>query len=201
MSADAEPDPRLERVAAFLGFLEEARERLKSPVSEQSPVVQRIRRVVEEHDVDARGRSRMYQKFESAIYDDARAIATLWPLFDAHERGQLRRFAELVSIEIAGLTGDRHPRSVFDRSLLGIGALVLGTVTIWWTLARTFAGDGAGILPEEARYPRVEGTIWLVGLIVVLWYILKTVRNRRQVAVLATIGRALSIYLDDDGSS
>ncbi len=42
----------------------------------------------------------------------------------------------------------------------------------------------------------VTGTAWIVGMFVVLWYILKTARNRAQVASLSSINRALALYLE-----
>ncbi len=42
---------------------------------------------------------------------------------------------------------------------------------------------------------RIAGLVWIVGLFVVLWFILKTMRNNRQVAFLASVARALDLYL------
>jgi hypothetical protein len=115
-------DARIERIGAFLGFLEQARLELRrNRVSERSETVTRIRAAVEEHYVDDQNRPAMYQKFESALYDDAPAFATLWPFFRRYELDDLRRFEHLLGMELAGLTGDRHPRSIFARSPFGVG--------------------------------------------------------------------------------
>ncbi len=58
------------------------------------------------------------------MYDDARQVVTLWKYFDTCDRDNLVAFQQLLCIEQQGLTGDRHPRRVFDRSPFGICALL-----------------------------------------------------------------------------
>ena len=164
-------------------------------MSQDTPDVRLIRGAIEEHYVDDQGKPAMYQRFESALYDDSRSILTLWRFFDGFERQQLRDFQQLTSLELHGLTGDRHPRKVFDRSPFGIAALIVGTITIWMTFLRTYTGDDLSELLELIRFNWIAGLVWIVGLFVVLWFILKTVRNNRQVAFLASISRALDLYL------
>ena len=43
-------------------------------------------------------------------------MVTLWRFFDSYDRSTLKRYQQLVKLEQKGLTGDRHPRKVFDRS-------------------------------------------------------------------------------------
>lgn len=183
-------------IAAYLNFLQRARDRLADDlVSQESPDVRVVRAALEEHYVDDQGKPAMYQKFESALYDDARSIFTLWRFFDDYQPGELRSFRHLTSLELGGLTGDRHPRKVFDRSPFGIAALVVGTITIWMTFLRTYTGEDLSELLELIRFNWIVGLVWIVGLFVVLWFILKTVRNNRQVAFLASVARALDLYL------
>ena len=198
--------PTAERETAlngFLTFLLEAKTVLKQNMtSAQHPKVEQIRAPLEEHYVDDQGKPAMYQRFESAIYDDARSMVTLWAFFESYSLQQLRSFQVLVQMELDGLNGDRHPRKVFDRSPFGIAAIVVGTITIWMTILRTYTGDDLSIFLEAIRFNSIAGVIWIVGLFVVLWFILKTVRNNHQVAFLSTIGRALELYLNDEiGSS
>ncbi|EMI54786.1 hypothetical protein, partial [Rhodopirellula sallentina] len=121
---------RAARIASFLQFIHDASEHLKqAKASPDHPSVQTIRAAVEEHNIDDQGKPAMYQRFESALYDDAPSLVTLWSFFDTYPTQQLRSFQQLVALEIAGLTGDRHPRKVFDRSPFGIVALVVGTIT------------------------------------------------------------------------
>ncbi len=193
-------DARIERIGAFLGFLEQARLELRrNRVSERSETVTRIRAAVEEHYVDDQNRPAMYQKFESALYDDAPAFATLWPFFRRYELDDLRRFEHLLGMELAGLTGDRHPRSIFARSPFGVAALVVGTLSVWWAVIKTVSDeDMMSVFLSDLVLANawVTGTAWIVGMFVVLWYILKTARNRAQVASLSSINRALALYLE-----
>ncbi|EMI57860.1 hypothetical protein [Rhodopirellula sallentina] len=64
------------------------------------------------------------------------------------------------------------------------------------TFLRTYTGDDLSDLLELIRFNSIAGTLWIVGLFLVVWYILKTHRNNVQVALLSSIDRALSIYLD-----
>lgn len=137
----------------------------------------------------------MYQKIESAIYDDAPELVTLWRFFSRYKDDRLRIFQKMARLEYDGLTGDCHPRKVFDRSPFGIVALVLGTLTIWMTVLRNYAGENFGWI-EPIKFNWFAGTMWVVGLFLVLWYILKTIRNNKQAAVLASVNRALELYLD-----
>jgi hypothetical protein len=193
-------DARIERIGAFLGFLEQARLELRrNRVSERSETVTRIRAAVEEHYVDDQNRPAMYQKFESAFYDDAPAFATLWPFFRRYELDDLRRFEHLLGMELAGLTGDRHPRSIFARSPFGVAALVVGTLSVWWAVIKTVSDeDMMSVFLSDLVLANawVTGGAWIVGMFVVLWYILKTARNRAQVASLSSINRALALYLE-----
>ncbi len=144
----------------------------------------------------------MYQRFESSHYDDARQVVTLWKFFAGYNVDRLVTFQKLLHIEHEGLTGDRHPRKIFDRSPFGICALVVGTVTIWMTVLRTFTGEDLSELLKLIRFNWVAGTIWIVGLFVALWYFLKMLRNNRQVAFLSSVDRAMQLYLlNDDGTS
>ncbi|MFG0254161.1 MAG: hypothetical protein ACF787_03540 [Rhodopirellula sp. JB053] len=191
------PTERSERIARFLQFIHAASVQLKqAKVSGDDPSVQRIRTAIEEHNVDDQGKPTIYQRFESTFYDDAQSLVTLWSFFDNYSPTELRDFRQLVALEIAGLTGDRHPRKVFDRSPFGIVALVVGTITIWMTFLRTYTGDDLSDLLELIRFNSIAGTLWIVGMFLVVWYILKTHRNNVQVALLSSIDRALSIYLD-----
>jgi hypothetical protein len=194
----APPRERAPLISDFLVFVWNARTALKNDlVSTDNPEVQHIRGPIEEHYVDDRGKPSMYQRFESAIYDDAREIVTLWRTFHSYDRDRLSQFHRMLKLELEGLTGDRHPRKVFDRSPFGIAAIVVGTITIWMTILRTYTGEDLSELLESIRFNWIAGTMWVVGLFVVLWYILKTVRNNRQVAVLSSISRALELYLDN----
>lgn len=184
-------------VGEFLNFVLDARTAIKkSLVPGNDPQVQEMRSPVEQHYVDDDGKQAMYQRIESALYDDARPMVTLWRFFESYDRHQLQSFRKLLDLEIDGLAGDRHPRKVFDRSPFGIAAIVVGTITIWMSLIRTFTGEDLAELLELVRFNWVSGLIWIVGLFVVLWYILKTQRNNQQVAVLSSIRRALDLYLD-----
>ncbi len=188
---------RVERIAEFLRFLHEAKETLKQrKVSSGSTEVQQIRAAIEEHYLDDQGKPAMYQQFESAFYDDAEGMVTLWQFFDAFTEDQLRDFQTLLRLEIDGLTGDRHPRKVFDRSPFGVAALVVGTVTIWMTFLKTYTGEDLSELLELIRFDAIAGTLWIVGMFTVVWYILKTHRNNHQVALLSSISRAMHLYLD-----
>ena len=192
------PRDGISSVSAFLTFVLDAKQELSNPVSAGDPDVRQICDVVEEHYVDDDGRPSMYQRLESALYDDAREIVTLWRFFRKYSAEQPKVFSRMLKLEHDGLTGDRHPRKVFDRSPLGIVALVVGTITIWMTVLRTFTGEDLSELLELIRFDWVAGTLWIVGLFVVLWFILKTLRNNRQVSLISTISRALVLYLGDD---
>lgn len=198
----AEEDPRVRRLGAFLRFLDEANGHLKSNlVSRNAPAVQKIRDVVEEHYTDDEGRPAVYQKFESAFFDDARAIVSLWPFFTKYDREQLRQFQRMLALELQGLTGDRHPRSILARSPFGKVALVVGAISIWWAVIGTVSGEDMtefvpellSILSWAARI--VFGVVWIGGMFTVTWYVVRTVRNHRQVASVSTIARAMEVYL------
>lgn len=202
LQAPATREDRAQLVSEFLAFVWDARSALKNDlVSKDNAEVQQIRSPIEEHEVDDRGQPTMYQRFESAIYDDSREVVTLWRFFKGYDRDRLRLFQRLVKLEQEGLTGDRHPRKVFDRSPFGIAMLIGGTITIWMTILRTYTGEDLSKLLEAVRFNAIAGVMWIIGLFVVLWYILKTVRNNRQVAVLSSISRALAVYLDDKSVS
>jgi len=188
------PQQASQEVAKFLEFLADAREQLKhNLVPEETPDVQRIRRCVEEHSVDDQGKPTLYQRYESALYDDARSMVTLWTWLEDHDRETLQRYEKLIAIEIDGLVGDRHPRKVFDRSPFGVAALVVGTVTLWMTFLKTYSGEDLGDLLLLIRFNWIVGAVWIVGLFVVIWYILKTHRNNTQLAFLSTLQRAIKL--------
>lgn len=191
-------DQRAKEAGEFLEFLVEARVSLKNNlVSEHDADVQLIREPLEDRYLDDRGQPAMYQRLESAVYDDSRQLVTLWRIFDSMDRQRLIRFQRFLKLEIEGLTGDRHPRKVFDRSPFGVAALIIGTVTIWMTFFRNVSGEDLSELLELVRFNWIAGTVWIGGLFVVMWYILKTLRNNRQVAFLGTLNRALALYLAD----
>lgn len=186
-----------QRLAAFLHFVQDGREYLKTELaSKDAPEVQLVHAAIEEHYIDNEGKPSMYQKFESALYDDARSMVTFWQFFEKYGTDELSDFQRLIEIEIQGLTGDRHPRKVFDRSPFGVVALVVGTITVWMTFLRTYTGDDLSELLELIRFNWIAGSIWIIGLFVVVWYILKTHRNNCQVAFLSSLRRAISLYLD-----
>ncbi len=189
---------RSNRIREFMTFLQATRERLKNElVPEDNVDVQKIREVVEEHYLDDQGKPAMYQRFESVLYDDARTIVTLWSVFDDYERFQLKSFEQLLRLENEGLTGDRHPKRVFDRSIFGKSAIVIGVITVWMGVLKTFAGYNLGELMIFSEFQWVGAAILVGGLFVVLWYVLKTFRNNKQTAEIARLMRALNVYLDE----
>ena len=129
---------------------------------------------------------------------DAEVFATLWPFFRRYELDELRRFERLLALELAGLTGDRHPRSIFARSPFGLVALVVGTLSAWWAVVKTVSGEKTPISLSDLGLASswVTAAAGLVGIGVVLWYTLKTARNRAQVASLSSITRALALYVE-----
>lgn len=195
---ESHADSRVQSVADFLTFVLNAKQLLASNlVSNNDGDVKYIRGCIEEHYLDDRGDPAMYQHLESAFYDDAREMVTLWKFFDSYPTEQLRTFQPMLKLEYEGLTGDRHPRKVFDRSPFGIAALVVGTVTVWMTILKDYTGEDLSEFLELIRFNWIAGSMWIVGLFLVLWYILKTVRNNRQVAVVSATSRALELYLSN----
>ena len=189
---------RANRIREFMTFLQTSQDRLrKEMVLEENVDVQRIRAVVEEHYVDDQGKPAMYQRFESVLYDDSRTMVTLWSIFDGYEKHQLQSFEQLLQVEVDGLTGDRHPKHVFDRSIFGKAAIVIAVITVWMGVLKTFTGDNLGDLMIFSEFDWVGGLILVGGLFVVLWYVLKTFRNNKQVALMSTLFRALKVYLYD----
>lgn len=190
-------------MGVFLAFLQTMRERIKNEQkSAFASDLRLIRDPIEDHYEDDQGKAAMYQRFESALYDDAPAMLTLWQAFEDYGENELRCFQRLTKLEIDGLCGDRHPRKVIDRSPLGVAALVIGSVTIWMSILKTYSGQDLGkllVLLEAIRFNWIVGTMWVVGLFVVVWYILKTHRNNCQVAFLSSVSRALDLYLQDRG--
>jgi hypothetical protein len=194
------PMDKIERageISQFLMFLHEMRETLaKAQQSNSDPAVQTIRGMIEDHYTDDQGKPAVYIAMESALYDDAPAIIALWNRFEAYDNDQLRRYRRLIEIELSGLNGDRHPRKVFDRSPFGLAALIIGTITIWMTFLRIYSGEDLGPLLELIRFNAIVGVLWIVGMFLVVWYIVRTHRNNLQVAHLATVARAIDLYLD-----
>lgn len=190
---------RTQLIVAFLSFLQEARGRLSGQlVPPSDPEVRMIRGAIEDHYTDDQGKPAMYIQFESALYDDAQSMVTLWGCFDEYSRDQLRSFQRLLTLELDGLNGDRHPRKIFDRTPFGIAALIVGSITIWMTVLRTYTGEDLSPMLELVRFNWIAGTMWIVGLFLVVWYILRTHRNNCQVAMLGSISRALDLYLHED---
>ncbi len=193
----------------FLQFLSEAHSFLKrSRVSKRHPDVRRIRGQVEEMNHDDRGQPVMYQKYESTFYEDAPVIVTFSGFLQKYECDQLRRYRKLTMMELSGLTVDYHPMAILGRSVLGTAALLLSSVTIWWGLIKlvsendptSFFSEFFHGLLSPAMVNRIVGVLWLVGMFVVVWYILRMVRNRKQVAFLSSLSRALELYLDEEDS-
>ena len=186
-------------IVGFLNFLQDAREHLsKRLASKDNPQVREIRGSIEDHYIDDQGKPAMYLPFESALYDDAQAMVTLWGCFDRYPQNELLAFKRMLRLELDGLTGDRHPRKIFDRSPFGIAALVVGSITIWMTVLKTYTGEDLSELLELVRFSWIAGTMWIVGLFVVVWYILRTHRNNCQVAFLGSVARSLDLYIDED---
>ena len=194
---------RTEQLAEFLQFLGEARSFLKqNRLSKRHPEVQLIRSELEENNQGEH--SQPYQKFESTFYEDAPNTVALWNFFRKFECDQLRRYHMLAKMELSGLMGDYHPRAIFGRSVLGTAALLLGCGTVWWGLIKLICGEDSGKLSSDffqdllntVTINRVVGVISIVGMFVVVWYVLRMVRNRKQVAFLSSLSRALTLYLD-----
>ncbi|MGI9519284.1 MAG: hypothetical protein ACR2NP_19695 [Pirellulaceae bacterium] len=193
---------RAATLGTFLEFLLDARAALKSNLANKGHYdVEQIRAPLEEHYLDDQGKPAMYQRLESALYDDSQEMVTLWQFFERYDRDQLHAWHRLVQLDQEGLTTDRHPRKVFDRSPFGIVAIIVGTITVWMTILKTFSGEDASRWLEVIHFNWVAGSIWIIGLFVALWYILKTLRNNRQVAFLSSLNRALTLYLDHDISA
>jgi hypothetical protein len=195
-----------DQLTGFLQFLTEARFFLKqNQVSKHHPDVQCIRRAAEEDYHDESGQTATYQKYESTFYEDAPALVTLWSFFKKYESDKLRRYHKLTMVELEGLKGDHHPMAILGRSVLGTAALLMSGVTVWWGLIKVVSEDDPGNLFSElsrsllspVMVNRIVGMIWLVGMFVVVWYALRMVRNRKQVAFLSSLSRALGLYLDD----
>lgn len=167
-------------------------------VPQTHPDVRRIRGAIEDHYTDDQGKPAMYIQFESALYDDAQSMITLWSCFDEYSRDELKRFYRMLQLERDGLTGDRHPRKIFDRTPFGIAALIVGSITLWMTILRTYTGEDLSPLLELVRFNWIAGTMWIVGLFLVVWYILRTHRNNCQVAFLGSVTRSLDLYLYED---
>lgn len=194
---DHRPAQGVDAIAEFLAFVLRAKQELaENRAGANEADVLTIRDVVEEHYIDDRGAPAMYQQLESAIYDDAASIVTLWRMFDGYPRQQLASWQKLLRMEYEGLVGDRHPRKVFDRSPFGIAALVVGTFTVWMTFLRNYTGEDLSDLLELVRFNWIAGSLWIGGLFVFLWFVLKTVRNNKQVALLGSVSRALELYLE-----
>ena len=200
---------KTDQLADFLQFLSEARSFLrKSRVSKHYPDVKRIRSEVEENYHDDRGQPATYQKFESTFYEDAPDIVTLWGFLQNYERSQLSRYHRLTLLELRGLTGDRHPMAIMGRSVLGTAALLLGGVTVWWGIIKLVSEDDLrNLIPElvhiflsPAWVNRIVGIIMLVGMFVLVLYVIRMVRNRKQVAFLSSLLRSLELYLHDADS-
>jgi hypothetical protein len=198
-----------DRLADFLQFLSEARSFLKqNQVSKSHADVQRIRSEVEENSHDDRGYQELHQKYESTFYENASTIVTLWDFLQKYECDQLRRYHKLTLMELNGLTSDLHPMAILGRSVLGTAALLFSGVAVWWGLVKLVSEDNPGNLFSEllhnllstAMVNRILGVIWLVGIFVVIWYVLRMVRNRKQVAFLSSLSRAIELYLDDADS-
>ncbi|NHN39596.1 hypothetical protein G8764_20035 [Pseudomaricurvus alcaniphilus] len=195
------------QTADFLQFLSDARTFLtENRVSKHHPDVRHIRTGVEDNYRDDRGQPAVYQKFESTLYEDARNLVTLWRFFPEYEKSQLRRYNRLTAMELSGLTGDHHPMAILGRSLLGTAALLMSAISVWWGLISLISADDSGNLFTEllhglldpAWINRIVGVIWLAGMYVLIWYVLRMIRNRRQVAFLSSLTRALTLYLDDE---
>ncbi len=190
---------RANTVSEFLIFLSSAQDELKSNLaSVNDETVKLMRGPLEEHYLDDRGKPALYQRFESALYDGSSEMTTFWRFLARYDRQKLRSFYTLLEMEIEGLSTDRHPRKVFDRSPLGILAIVVGTITLWMTVVKNFTGEDLSGLLELIRFNFVAGAVWIGGLFVVLWFILKIYRNNRQLAFLGSLKRSLHLYLEDD---
>ena len=197
--------PSTDLLADFLHFISDARSFLKrNKVSKHHPDVQRIRGEVEAADDEDNGQSVKYQNFESTLFEDAQVLVTLLDFFQTYDDEKLGRFHKLTLMELNGLTGDYHPMAILGRSVLGTAALILGGVTFFWGLIRLFSGDDiAKLFPaflntilSAAMVNRIVGIICLVGMFVFIWYLLRMVRNRKQVAFLGSLSRALEFYLE-----
>ena len=194
------------RLAEFLKFINDARSFLKrGKVSKHHPEVKAIRNEVEEEYHDDSGKPAIFQKFESTLYEDAPTIVALWVFFQSYNYDQLCTYYKLTLTEIDGLKGDYHPMAIFGRSVFGTGALVLSGITVWWGLIKLVTIDETGnwlaelirSLISSDMENRVVGMILLVGMFVVIWYPIRMVRNRKQVAFLSSLSRALALYIDD----
>lgn len=195
-------------LAEYLKFIGDARSYIKiNKTSKHHPEVKAIRSEVEDDYKDDRGEPAIYQKFESALYEDAPTLVSLWQFMQGYTYEQLCLFHKLTLIELDGLKGDYHPMAIFGRSVLGTGALVLSGMTIWSGLISLVANEEAGNwfteLLRSLLSPSIEnslvGVVMLVGMFVIIWYPLRMVRNRKQVAFLSSLSRALALYLDSRG--
>ncbi|RLA07925.1 MAG: hypothetical protein DRQ60_11325 [Gammaproteobacteria bacterium] len=205
-----EPSGSTKLLAGFLKFVSEARSCLQqNRVSEQHPDVKRIRSGVEENYRDDRGRPAIFQKYESSFYGDASAMVTLWDFFGNYDRDLLCRYQTLTAMELSGLRGDQNPNAILGRSVLGMAGLLFSALTVWWGVIAWVSREDSGNLLAEllkgllspAMANRLVGMIWLVGLGVVIWYALRMIRNRKQVAFLSSLSRALELYRLDSKTS
>lgn len=197
----ADDDSRPAQLADFLRFVGDARTFLeKNRLSEKHPDVARIRDVVEEHSRDEQERATTYQKYESALYEDAPAIVTLWSFFRNYDPLRLQRYRSLTAMELRGLSGDFHPTAILGRSLLGKAALLLSAFTVWsGIIGLVSAANSGNPLPAllgPSLANGLAGFVWVAGMFIVLWYVIRMTRNRKQVAFLASLSRALTLYLE-----
>ena len=63
------------------------------------------------------------------------------------------------------------------------------------TFLRNYSGEDLSDLLELVRFNWIAGTLWIGGMFVFLWFVLKTVRNNKQVALVGSLSRALELYL------
>ena len=198
----ATSNERANTVSEFLIFLSTAQDELKNNLATANDeTVRLMREPLEEHYLDDQGKPAVYQRFESALYDGSHELTTFWRFLERYDRKKLRRFQKLIEMEVEGLSTDRHPRKVFDRSPLGILAIIVGTITVWMTVVRNFTGEDMSILLELIRFNFIAGAVWIGGLFVALWFILKIYRNNRQLAFLGSLKRAMHLYLEDPTES
>ena len=191
----------------FYQFIEASHNFMKRKFSENADLelISQIKDIMEVDKVSSGGNRYKDTKFDSAIYRDIRQIALLKNFLKNYPTEDLKRFQNLISVEISGLDGDMKPRTILTSTLPAAIITGFSFAAIWTALWTTYFGFDISDIVTDVFMKKLSGITWLReilsvvfvigGFLGIAWYISSSYRNQKQTLYLKSLNRTISLYL------
>lgn len=197
----------ISELSEFYRFIGEVKQFEKGKFSEKADVklISEIRNFIEVTKTSSNGRSYVEPKFDSAIYRDIAKIALYKNFLKAYSVSDLTNFQKIIEIEIAGLEGDMHPRTILTSTFPAAVITGIGLAAVWTALGAVYFGIDLSNEVVEALVKKLKEIENLKGILSavfviggfagITWYVTSLYKSQKQLMFLKSLNRAISIYL------